>query len=278
MNFRYKGWKINSSTIIRFEWRKYYPKLILHERYQATVNRTLLVLTGIGIITAFITLSPNEAFLLSIALLIIEKFLEKILFEYTVIVPHGIPDFPVDNQQWTEIGFAWPANRDAIPLIGPVYNDEEYAIKFFNYIKSWGVIGDDDPDNTVILSFVIEPEGYYTTYIYPNIRNPIISAKFDYAAEKMKYDKYGKNQQDLIAIPAYYKQLPLWEDGYMNKFLGMTPQGQPFSFAPWVFDPDGPAKLLYDEKFTMHNYKLTRREDLQPSDLEYYYQSLNQII
>lgn len=276
MHINHKGWKIRLNSIIRLEWRKSnyirYPKLILHEKYEGYVKAILRVMTFIGIATSFVTLEPVEGAILSIVLLLIEQFFEKTLFEYTIIIARAFPDFEVEYDQWCEMGFAFPTIAGILPVVGPAYKNEEYAIKFFRYIKSWGQIDRHDRENNVIISFVIEPDNIYTTYLYPISSNSTINNMFEEYAEKSKLEKYGKSQQELIAAPIYYRINP-YKDGFnLSQFLRFQENGSPFRLAPFVFNAENRSmRLLESESFVKYEYKFKYRRDVTPHDLEYYY-------
>ena len=72
MKIKLENWEIDTSTFVRIEWHKPFPKLVLHEKYEKIVKWILRILTLIGIATSIITLSPVYSLLLSIALLLIE--------------------------------------------------------------------------------------------------------------------------------------------------------------------------------------------------------------
>ena len=74
---------IDSRTLIRFEWKKFYPALIVHEKYENIVKWILRSIAFVGIALSVVSI-PIWFISLGIALLIlgVEKFFEKIIFEY----------------------------------------------------------------------------------------------------------------------------------------------------------------------------------------------------
>lgn len=272
MYFKRNGWKINTNSLVRVEWQKYFPKLVVHEKYEKYIKWTLRILTIIGVATSLVSLSPIGGIALSIILLLVEQFFEKTLFEYTVFYIQKFPDFEVDYSQWKTNGFAFPQyNIPGItPIVGPAYSNEEYAIKFFRYIKSWDSLEKEDKNNSLILSFVVEQNGHYTTYIYRN--HNVVDSKEDFEKieEKYKFEKYGKQQQKFVAQMAYLKLLPFKKGSMFDQFLKWQKNGEPFLFAPFVVNPDGSAKCIMDEAVKKFEYKFSIRADLKPNDLEFH--------
>lgn len=90
MKFKVGNWKIDSNSLVRLQWGKYYPKLIVHEKYETPVKWILRILAIIGIATSFLTLPYWGGIIMTLFLLGIEQLFERTLFEYSIMIlqPH----------------------------------------------------------------------------------------------------------------------------------------------------------------------------------------------
>ena len=169
MKVRVKGrLKVDLSTLIRIEFNRFLPTLIVHERFEKYVKWTIRAITLIGIVTSVITIPQwYIALSLSVGILLAGQFFERTAFEYTSMVVVPLPDFDIDYGQWKTNGFMLPnvLTNENRCYMGPSFENKNYAINFFNYLKQWNWGNDVDDDNRIIVSIVMEPNSRYTTYI-----------------------------------------------------------------------------------------------------------------
>ncbi len=275
MRLRVGNWKVDIATLVRVEWRRLFPKIYLHEKFENKVKWTLRWLTIIGIVTSIVSLSPIYSLLLSIGLVLTERFFEKIIFEYTIFIVQPFPDFKIDYNQWVTNGYLFPNPdyKDKYNLLnhfGPTYKDKEYAIKFFTYLSSWNQEGKDDKDNNICLSFVLEDDSSYTTYLYANPNRKWLDVMFNDYRESAKYEKYGKIQQSMVMQMIYWKGLDIVEGSLFPIFTKSQPETGDFFFLPFYLDNERPVPIE-EIKILKHSYRLRNRKDLEKSDIEFYY-------
>lgn len=268
-------WEVESKTFIRLERHKAFPKLILHEKFEGKVKWTLRILTLIGIGTSLVSLAPLSSLFISIALVLIDLFLEKILFEYTVFILPPFTDFEIDYNQWLTNGYLFPVpgdngNFEQCIHFGPAYNSKVYAIKFFSYLKSWNQGNFDDTENNICLSFVLEDNNSYSTYLYANPKRKWLDTVFHQYRVEMKHENYGKTQQSLVMQMIYWKNLALHEASLFSKFLQDQPQNGKFYFLPFYIVNEQPIPIL-ELKITKYQYQIKHRKDLTKNDVEYYH-------
>lgn len=273
MKFKKGDWEINSNSLVNVEWRKGIPRLIVHEKYEKFIKWTLRVLTFIGIATSVISLEWYQSLILSICLLALEQFIEKAIFEYTTIIIQKLPDFAIDGQRWKTMGFSMPQEKNALapPFMGPAFDNEEYARNFFNYIKSWNGVKDDDPDNLIIVSFVMEPNSTYTVHIYANPARKNLTVQFQTVQEQRKYEKYGKRHQQLIMQVKFAHNFEYRPGLLIHHFLNTYSTNDTFLFTPFVFDQEAnQLKILNALSIKKYEFKLKRRENLTIHDHEFH--------
>jgi hypothetical protein len=273
MKIKIGEFKVDTSTLIRLEWRKYYPKLIVHEKFEKKIKWILRILFLLGIILGFVAFDPIVGTIITLALTAVEQFLENTLFEYTTFVVQPFPDFEIDYSQWKTNGFAFTKVKDPKypPIFGPAYKDEEYARKFFTYLKSWNNNEGEDRDNRIVISFVKEKDETYTTYLYANPQRKNLSEMFDLVEESEQVAKYGKQQQRLVMQMIFWNNLPFKEEYMINQFWKHQSNKEPFIFAPFVLLENGGTKMINDLNVLKYEYKIKNRNELTAADTEYHF-------
>jgi hypothetical protein len=270
-----KNIKVPLSTIFRIQWRKFYPQLIIHERFEKYIKWTLRLIAFIGIASSVISIEKWYISLaVALAIFGVEQYLERIIFEYTSIVVQPFPDFKIDLNQWASNGFEIPivTDQNLHCYFGPAYLDEGYARKFFSYIRSWNDDQQDDPDNIVCVSFIMEPDGTYTTCIYANPDRKRLDEMFDSDKTSNQLVKFGKIQQRFFVQMNYWKNLDYSPNYFIHKFLTFPHVGgQQFIFTPFVIvnKETRQVKALYDIAFRKFHFKHKKREELQKHEPEY---------
>jgi hypothetical protein len=271
-----KNLYVDSRTLFRIEWRKWYPALVVHEKYETIVKWTLRIIAFIGISSSVIAIPVwYVSLIISIGIFLIEQFFERALFEYTAMVVQPFPDFDIDYSQWKTNGFMIPEERNGTDFahFGPTYMDEEYAIKFFKYLRSWvNDNSNDDKENNLVTSIVIEPNEEYTTYIYANIGRRRLDQMFRFIEMTNKLDKYGKRQQNLIMQLHFWHTLKFKDGYYVKKFLEYYKPEEPFIFTPSVVQPFGfPPKFLFNSSIKKYHIKIKERKEIKKNEPEYHF-------
>ena len=271
-----KGLFINTNTLFRFEWRKWYPALVVHEKFESIVKWTLRIIAFVGIATSVIAIPIwYISLFIAIGIFVVEQFFERTIFEYTALVVQPYPNFEVDYSQWKTNGFMIPTEQNESDLahFGPSYLDEEYAIKFFKYLRSWvNDSSNDDKENTLVTSIVIEPNERYTTYIYPNIGRKRLDYMFKFIEATNKLEKYGKRQQNLVMQLIFWHTLDFKDGYYIKKFLDFRKPDEPFLFTPSVIQPFGfPPKFLFDCSIKKYHLKIKKRREIKKNEIEFHF-------
>ncbi len=277
MKIRVGNWKIDSRTLLRFEWRKFYPKLIVHEKFEKKIKWTLRILTAIGIGTSIVSLPPVYSLILTLALLGIEQFFEKVLFEYTIFIIQPFPDFEVEYNQWLTNGYLFPNPdyQEEYNLkyhFGPTYKDREYAINFFEYLMAWNQVTNptNDLDNNICISFVLEDDNSYTTYLYANPNRKWLDDMFNQYRKTVQLEKYGKNQQSMVMQMIYWKNIKIVEGTLFTKFINEQPQNGEFYFMPFYIENGTPVPIE-GIKILKRHYNYRKRSEINENDIEYHY-------
>lgn len=274
MHIKKGNWKIDIRTFINLEWHGLFPKLIVHEKFENIIKWTLRILAAVGIATSFITLSYKIGIMVSIILFLIEQFLERTIFEYTLFYIQPIPDFDIEYERWMTTGYFLLHDKKYLAVghlnhIGPAYDNKEYAHKFFSYIRSWNNNLDHDQANNINISIILEDEKYYTMYFYPNQNKEEINHFFSKYKDELALKKYGKRQQELVLqLIFYHKNL---EQGLFFKNFISDLQIMPnFFFAPFFIENEN-ILMIEELRIEKSQIKVKHRNDVKKDEIEYHY-------
>lgn len=277
MRFKVGNWKVNLSSLFRFEWRKYYPKLIIHEKFEKQINWILRFLSLIGVVLSFIMLPYYVGIIVTITIFAVETFVEKALFEYSVMIIQPFPNFKVEYDQWITNGYFLvneeiKGHENFPNYFGPAYKDENYAYNFFSYIREWNQDKDKDLENNICISFIYESDMSYTTYLYANPKRKWLSETFSNNEDRMKLEKYGKQQQSLVMQMVYWKNLKMTNGMTFTKFIESqkNKKNKEFYFAPFIHK-DGKLGYIDELKILKMNFKAKGRSELTKKEIEYHF-------
>ena len=277
MKIKVGNWKVDSKTLIRFEWRKYYPKLIVHEKFEKHIKWILRILAFIGIVISFLVLPYFAGIIVTIVLFGIQTLIEKTLFEYSIMIIQPFPDFEIDYDQWITNGYFLTNEQieghDNFPnYFGPAYKDENYAFQFFSYIREWNQNKDTDFDNNICISFIYESDVSYSTYLYANPHRKWLNESFNSAKDTLKLEKYGKAQQSMVVQMVYWKKLKMTNGMFFTKFIESQKnrKNKEFYFAPFVHK-DGKIFYIDELKVLKVDFKVKSRSELTENEIEYHH-------
>jgi len=270
---KHRGWKIRLSSLVSVRWLNHLPRLLIHEKYEKRVRLISRLIAGVAIVSSVLSL-PTWYLRLSVALAIFffEWFLERAVYLYTSIYVQPMPDFTVEGEKWTDMCFAFPENPkpNELNVVGPTFSDKEYAHKFFKLLKDWNYQQAEDIDNNICLSFIYENKKFYSVYLYPNLKRETIGQFFEQAGEYQKYDKYGKEHQELVMIMIFCKIFRYGEDSSLKKFIEFQPKDKPFWLMPFIKQGNEAPKMMFDEKAVLkYHFKFKKRNELHKNEVEY---------
>ena len=179
LKLKIRAWNNLRRSLITLRCQQWPPRLVIHEKYENITKWILrtIALAGIILNVGFVPFwYLNIA--IAIMLVVIEQFLERAVFLYTTIYWQPFPEFTWDlGKEWMSMGFAFPENPmpEDLNVVGPVFKSESYAREFFNIIRAWNYGNEEDIDDNVCLSFIIEKSEKYYTYIpYCMVRGRIL--------------------------------------------------------------------------------------------------------
>lgn len=250
---------------------KWLPRLFLHEKNEKRVRWTIRVLTAVGIATSVISLPWYQSLMLAIALLAVDYLLEKTLFYYNSMYVQPLPDFTYDPDKWVANAFVSlgePSNPSSQKIVGLVFNDAEYAEKFFELLRSWNHGDSEDKDGNIRLSFITDEEMYYV-YLYPSFDKQSIKQTHDKFKQELALEKFGKEHLGLIVSLIICKGFETKHGYALGTFTENHPADKPFLLAPFMHKNNANPEPLFDiEPIRMHSYKARIPKELTEEDFE----------
>jgi len=191
------------------------------------VKWTLRGLLLIGIGTSAFTLVPLVSVGLSVALAAAEQLLERAVFLYTSMYIQAMPDFKYDPEKWSHMAFLLAQRPEDPNVVGFVFTDAEYAVSIFKMIRAWNHGEDEDRDNNIRLTFVID-EDHYWVYVYGSLRKRSIVKFQSMMKRRARSDKAGKEHLGLVAMPILCKSFSTGEGFGVGAFIDSWRKGTLF--------------------------------------------------
>lgn len=266
-------WRVSLKSLIWVRWQKYLPRLVIHEKYEKRVKWISRIVAIVAIVSSALTIERWYIGLsLALSIFLVEQFLERAIFLYTSIYIQPLSDFTIEKEKWTEMGFAFPKNPqpNELNVVGPVFSDKGYAHKFFNLLRDWNYRQPEDINNNICLSFISENEMQYSVYLYPNLKRKSVGLFFKQAEEQQKYEKHGKEHQQLVMLMLFCKVFRYGEGPSLKRFLEIQPKNKPFWLKPFLKLDNGTLQMIYEEDpILKYHFKAKRREELRKNEVEY---------
>ncbi|MEA1995900.1 MAG: hypothetical protein U9N18_07170 [Campylobacterota bacterium] len=266
-------WKISLKSIVSVRRQNHLPRLVIHEKYEKFVKWFLRILTAFGIVSSVIAFSIWYISLsFAIVLFLIEQFFEKSIFKYTSIYVQPMPDFKYDPKEWKGMAFAFPQYPDPklLNVVGCAFATKKYAHKFFKLLKAWNYGEAQDKNNNICLSFIVENENEYSVYLYPNPERKTVGQFFQKAEESQKYEKYGKEHQQLIMQMVFCKIFPYGTNSQLKMFIKKQSLDRPFWLKPFIMKENRQIEMVHNEgPILKYHYKFKSRYELNKSEYEY---------
>ncbi|MFC2035033.1 hypothetical protein ACFLUJ_02795 [Chloroflexota bacterium] len=266
-------WHNKRKTLITFRWKRGIPHLVIHEKYERLAKWSLRILTAIAIVSSIGFISVWYLnLLLAIVLVVIEQFLERAVFLYTIFYIQPLPDFKWDiGEEWIGMGFAFPVpkNERELNVAGPVFKSESCAHEFFELLRKWNYGAREDRNNNICLSFITVDDGYFA-FIYPNLERHVIKETFSDIEERQKFEKYRKEPQEFVIQHIFCRHVTYASNSMFNKFTQEQSGGQPYWLQPFIQNPDGSSGILFSEEPLLKFHVKTRtRSELKRHEYEY---------
>jgi hypothetical protein len=111
-------WEVSWRSLVSLRRAKWFPKLVVHEKYEVRLKWALRLLAIVGILTSLVVFaSLAQALLVALLLAGVELFLERAVIQYTALYvqPFRFQTSSIDRR--SGMGWALPSTR----LLGASY-------------------------------------------------------------------------------------------------------------------------------------------------------------
>ncbi len=267
-------WNGKRRTLVELRWKRWVPRLVIHEKYEKRTKWFLRGLTGIGVVSS-IGIFQVWWVSLTVAILLvsIEQFVERAVVLYTIIYWQPMPNFKWKiGEEWTGMGYAFPEPKGPrdLNVAGPVFRSEGCAREFFALLRKWNYGGDDDEENNICMSLISVEKGGYYAFIYPNLGRQIIKETLSGIRDSQKLERYGKEASELVVQSIFCRHLSYGRNSLFERFSREQSGGQPYWLKPFIQKPDGSTQIMFSENSILKRHlKIKPRKELVESEPEY---------
>ena len=246
-------------------FKKFTPKIHVNEQYEKLVKWILRIFTIIGIFSSIFAFS-EWYFNLALALLLVclEQFLERAVFTYFTFYLSAIPEYKPED--WK--GMMWVHSEDTSNKyfeVGMFFSSREAAERIFSTIEVWSKDGNDDKNNMVQVSVIINRLDYYHVYIYPNVD---LDPNYLAVKEKREAEQPGKEHiMEFISI-MLCKGFD-YSTSTFPRFQKFYKDGDDYILCAYVIENNEPVRLSYLGCIKKNALKIKMETDLTQKDREY---------
>jgi len=270
-------WLNNLHFHINIQRKGKFFQVILHEKYKKVVRFLKIIFTLIGLFSAYyIFQSPSISFLFALVIFLIIQLSEKMIFAYTSLYVHSIPNFEFQSDKWAGAFFGYVETRDIraqLPLVGWMFTDEELAKNIHSLLSDWTYGVMDDKDKNVKMSVILdenETGKHYIFFCYPSAERKTAKKFFDKIEKERKKISLTDVHNRFFLMSILGKSFKMPETSYLPTFIKRYRHGVPFMFRIAVTYEDIQSKQIDGLKdFIFHDLKIKNRSDLNRKDLEY---------
>lgn len=237
MKIKVGDWDVSLKSLISLRLNKYYiPVLSVHEKLEKPLRITIWSFTVIGILSSLIVFEQwYWSLTFSVSLTLLTLLFDKSIVQYSTIIVTPLPDFDIHSNEWNGMAYMLPIYPDDPPLIGPTFKSKEFALKFYELLKSWnyGDI-DDQQDNNIRVSIVIENHKDYALYLYPDPNRKSVTDFFETSKRVQAFEKQGKSQQELVTMVIFCRIFPYGVNSSVLRFAKQYKWGTPFGLSVFL--------------------------------------------
>ena len=245
----------------------------MHESLKPFVKATKLVLTFVGLFSAFITFqSLFVSFLFALAIYVVSTIFEKVVFSYSSLYVHALPDFTIDPEKWLGafFGHAETPERDVeIPMVGWIISEPEYARKVHGLLLSWSYGNLRDEQKNICASAIVDGDDY-VFFCYPSLDRKTAEAFYEKAEQERKKTSLTDVHHRMSAMLVFGKRCRITPTSYFPTFRKRYREGVPYIFRLALPRSDGQTEPIPGLKdFVLFDLKIKDRKDLTRKDIEF---------
>lgn len=252
----------------------WFIQVVLHERFKSIVRTIKIVLTLIGLVSAFFTFqSVFVGFVFGLAIYLLSTFFEKLVFSYNSLYVHSLPDFEIEPDKWLGAFFGFaedPKNPGHIPMVGWIMADTEYAKRVHSLLLQWSYGKLKDEENNIRASVIVDGSAEYIFFCYPNMDRKTATKFYEEVEKERKVTSLTDIHHKHMALLIFGKRCQITANSYFPTFRNRYQDGVPYLFRLVVLGEDGqPQEIPGLADFVLFNLKIKDRAQLDRKDIEY---------
>ncbi|MBM4056316.1 MAG: hypothetical protein FJ264_16925 [Planctomycetes bacterium] len=259
---------------VRAQKKGWFVQIILHDRFKPFIRAVKIVLTLIGLISAFISFqSVFISFLFGLGIYLLSIFLEKLIFSYNSLYVHSLPDFEIQPEKWLGAFFGYaedPKNPSHIPMVGWIMSDPEYAKRVHSLLLQWSYGKLKDEENNIRASVIVDDKDEYIFFCYPNMERKTATRFYKAVEKERKETSLTDVHHKQMAMLIFGRRCQITANSYFPTFRNRYKDGVPYIFRLVVLGGDGqPHDIAGLDDFILFNLKIKNRGKLDRKDIEY---------
>lgn len=267
-------WRFRLGGIVSLRFERGLPRLVIIDRFERPVKYTIWLLTVLAIVSSvFIFPAWYDALGFSIGVFCLQYVLQRTVFQYVSMYIQPIPDFEFNVQDWTAMAYGFPERRGAVPdIVTPAFRTKALARNFMRLLRDWNNEENEDRENNICFSIILESDMQYRCFIYPNPARAKVK-NFNEAVSRDGATRYpGKEHLQLVFQVMFMRTFPYDSNSNLATFIRLHKAHEPFDIRPAVWSPEGGLRMLDDiAPITKWHLKIAERAQLKVSDLEHTY-------
>jgi hypothetical protein len=263
----------NRKLKIEFVIKDKIPRIKVDEKHEKKVKWGIRILTFLGIALSVITFEWYYSLCIAIGLFLLSQILEKMIFTYTIMIVQPMTE-KWDGNAWSMMVIGMYKNKYVLAF---GFNDKTVAMDFFSTILYWNNNGFVN-DKNINITLVLEDKDNYSVHVYPSIERDFVIKSMNETQEHFKYDKYGKEQTNLVMQMDICKVFPNGPRSAYNMLKNVHDDIYVtiYDTSKWKENDPRTVDTLrpYDDrKILFKNIKIKKRSDLdkQVETMEYYH-------
>jgi len=276
-------WNNRRRYFVRVEIRNRIPTMVLHSKYESNIKWLLRTITLVAVLSSVVSLAWYLSLVLAAFLVAVEQILERIVFKFGILYVQPLIEWR--SEEWLGMTFGFPVGKGPL-IVGMFFRSQEYARELFQRIKTWNYDQDEDHDDNIRISFIIESNSEYSTYVYPSLERKSIKLFKEKVQEEVVGKSETKESEMLITSPVICKSFGHLPNSNFSKFRSLYKAGDPYLFGAYYVRSKVPeleeGRPFLDKKRAVvpvsgvapvmkYHLKIADRSKLTKRDLEYHH-------
>jgi len=263
---------------IRFNFaircKGYFFEITIHEKYRNFARIIRYALTIISLLSAlFYFQSVWYALLFAFVVFLFLEILNRVLFIYTSMYIHPLPNSQIDSKKWVGCFFGYathPSLSGHIPVVGWQLSDEDYVKKIHALLLEWSYGELKDEQRNICTSVVLMGDGSYIFYCYPSVERKTAVKFFEEVETQQKEKSKDDVHYKMHLMQVIGKRFPVTDKSYLPTFIERYREGTPYLFRLAIRGPNGRSVAVDNvSDFILFNLKIRKKGELTRKDTEY---------